>query len=182
MSVSDTSQVNIIQGAFNAYTLRFTSNTSSGCYRWNQVTWFNGGAGFYEVNGIEFTDVPDVNNTYTLGASGHRWIDIWCSAGLNSTSHSDYKRDITPIEDIAVPRGITFKWKDTEGTDKDRTYMGFLADDLPTNAFAFKTDGSIDNTGIYQNAVIGILCAAVKKLEDDVNTLTKEVNALVGAQ
>ena len=107
----------------------------------------------------------------TIGDSTHRFIEVWASNGIINLSHSDYKLEIEPIKYTEVPRGVIFRWKD----NPDRPYAGFLADNLPKEAFAWKEDGEIDKKAVEHTAVIGILCDATRKLQKQVDDLEARI-------
>lgn len=116
------------------------------------------------VDGSNFTVRP-ADNSWWLGTASNRWGFVYAAGGVYVTSSSQYKRDIEPISYTEVPPGIRYRWKDKEGQPDDRAYLGFEADSLPDEAFGLDADGKPDRRAVSTNAVIGILCDAVRKLQ-----------------
>lgn len=178
-------QILLATPAFPAASLNLTTNTGLGIWL-NSSTpiWTKGGGEIFMPDnslGIQLNAgnpvFPSTDNSVRLGQSGTRWLHLVMKVGSLNTSHSDFKTDIQPIQYTEVPRGIQFRWK----ANPDRVYWGFEADHLPKEAFAYLENGEIDKTGIYTNAVIGILCDATRKLQNDVADLIKQCDKLVGA-
>jgi hypothetical protein len=140
------------------------------------TTTFSSSLGEINVNSL----TPNGDNTYKCGKSGVRWSEVWAANGTIQTSHSKFKRDIKEISNVIVPKGITYRWKDTAGKGpiKDKIHIGFLADDLPKDAFALDEKGKIDLAGVETNAVIGVLCSAVRDLQKENKSLKLRLDAL----
>lgn len=131
------------------------------------------GTGYYQFASTAFT-VTD--NAINLGGLSNRWKEVFSVNGTINTSHSSFKTDIKAIGNIPVPQGVYFRWKDKVGTSEDKVVMGFLADDLPKEAFSSDEKGEVDLRGVHLNAVVGILCSAVRSLQGDVKELRARVN------
>lgn len=105
----------------------------------------------------------------SLGTSAHRWSAVWAQNGTIQTSDSSTKRNIVDLDTttLTVPKGVTYT-----RPNSTQVYMGFLADGLPDAAYAvIGTTGTIDRTNIYTSSVIGILCAKVRQLDNDLRIL-----------
>lgn len=123
---------------------------------------------------------PINDNSLSFGNSSAFWKTCWSQNTTIQTSHSDYKREIQDIPlTVDIPRGISFYWNDE--TIDTRKQLGFLADDLPREAFVWNEDGTINKKGVYDSSVIGILCAHVRDLQARVISLKQELATLQGA-
>jgi hypothetical protein len=150
----------------------FVNDTITGFRRSsaNEITVCNNGVDTFYFTTGNFS--PWADNTKTCGATGYRWSAIWAGNGVIQTSHSDFKSDIVTItDDIEVPEGIVFNWKDRAGKSNDRRFYGFLADNLPKEAFEWDDAGNILKDGVHESAVVGILCHAVRKLQAELAAL-----------
>jgi len=109
---------------------------------------------------------PSADNTYSLGVSGGRWTAVWAANGTIQTSHSSTKQNIVDIDPLKVeiPRGVEY---DRDG----RRYIGYLNDSIPDAGRPFDAHGNICAKDNYEQSVIGILCAHVKKLESEIAEL-----------
>ena len=127
---------------------------------------------------ISTTIFPTTDNSISCGKTGNRWSEVWAANGTIQTSHSDFKYDIVEIKDPIIPKGVYYRWKDKKGTDNDRTWIGFIADPLPKEAFAWQENGEIDKTGIKLDSVVGELCAGYWKHEQRIEDLKKQIAEL----
>jgi hypothetical protein len=82
----------------------------------------NGSAAFWvggTVNGSQKL-TPFTDNTYSLGDSTKRWLDVWAVDGTINTSDRTIKRDIgnTPLglRFINRLRPVAYRWKETADT------------------------------------------------------------------
>lgn len=117
---------------------------------------------------------PNADNTYTLGTGSARWSEVFAAIGTINTSHSTTKYDIQDLEELEVPRAVRYKVKDDVSHKKGKEYIGYLNDTLPDAARPWNEDGSLVKTANYENAVVGILCNAVRKLQDEIKTLKEK--------
>jgi hypothetical protein len=157
--------------------LSFASDTDTGIFRVaeNRMAVSLGGVSSFEFgtsNTSMLNLIPNSDNTYSLGANGSRWSAVWAANGTIQTSCSTTKINIESIseEQIKIPEAITFN-RPTDTHNKPQ--LGFLADDLPEECFAVDEDGNRSTTDVYTSSVIGILCAAVKKLTSRIEALEK---------
>lgn len=125
--------------------------------------------------------IPNADNTQLCGKTGARWSAVWSATATIQTSHSDFKYAIRDISEVRVPRGVFYRWKDRQGRKDDVTVMGWLADDLPAEAFEKNEDGTINKTGVHTNAVLGELCAGWHNHERRIAELEKELARLRAA-
>ena len=114
--------------------------------------------------------IPAVDNAVSLGANGQRWTAVHAVNGTIQTSHSSTKQNILDIDPLAVeiPRGVEF---DRDG----RRFLGYLNDVIPNTGRPFNENGEVCLTDNYEQSVIGILCAHVRKLENDLSALKAEI-------
>lgn len=105
--------------------------------------------------------IPNTDNTYSVGQSGSRWSAVWAANGTIQTSHSSTKENIVEVDPLSVevPQGVFY---DRDG----RRWLGYLNDSLPSEGRPVE-----DNLANYEQAVIGVLCAHVRKLEQEVAAL-----------
>jgi hypothetical protein len=127
---------------------------------------------FY-ISGVEVLDinsagnfVPQVDNTRKLGQSGLRFSEVWAANGTIQTSHSSTKENIQELDwrELEVPAGVTY---DRDG----RKWLGYLNDSLPVEARPLDQDGNVSTKENYEQSVIGVLCAVVKGLKEEVAAL-----------
>lgn len=113
---------------------------------------------------------PFTDNTFSCGASGVRWTAVWAANGTIQTSHSSTKEVLSLIsEDTPIPDGILFK-----RPGSDRIHVGFLADDLPKEAFYE------DGVSVETSAPIGVLCVKLKQAFREIDALKEEIKKLKG--
>lgn len=160
----------------------WTSDSDTGMYRngANSIAFTAGGTRIMSIvpvgsGGVVMTNaapinsnniLPNADNTNPIGTAGLRYSEIFAAIGTINTSHSTTKYDIEALEDVEVPEGVTFKRKDDKGDRVGRTYVGYLNDSLPDEARPI--GGPTQN---YENAVTGILCNAVRKLQNEIKEL-----------
>lgn len=82
-------------------------------------------------NSYTYSVYPNANNSYYLGNSMWRWIDIWCMDSTLNGSDLRLKKDILPIEKgiefILSLNPIQYKWNWKEN---GRNHYGFLAQEI----------------------------------------------------
>lgn len=108
---------------------------------------------------------PAADGVIGLGKTGARYTDVWAVDGSIETSVASSKKDIEfiEIEETEIPSAVCFGRPDYNHSAKR---IGFLADDLPEECFAIIDDqGTRSKTAVYTSAVVGLLCAAVKKID-----------------
>jgi hypothetical protein len=150
----------------------FDNDPDTGMYRvgTNSLGFAAGGVikASYSANGWTWYDrlVPNADNSYAIGNSVERWTAIFAVNGTIQTSHSSTKQNIVDIDPalIEVPRGVEF---DRDG----RRFLGYLNDSVPDTGRPFDDNGQICKRDNYEQAVIGILCAKVRYLEEKLNQL-----------
>lgn len=165
-----------LDGSAGAPTYTFTSDPDTGMYRAASnnvvlaiggvigVDVFAAGVGLYAAGnpiGVATATAfrPGADNTVSCGAASFKWTEVFATNGTINTSHSSTKSNIRDLEDLALPRGVRFE---RDG----REYIGYLNDNLPTEARPQN-----DATSNYESAVVGILCAKVRKLEQMIEIL-----------
>lgn len=149
----------------------FGSNTDCGMYLVGSDINFsvNNSLSFsIQANYIQHSrdTIPTTDGTLTLGKTGNRWSAVWAANGTIQTSHSSTKANIVDIdpEQIELPRGVFY---DRDG----RRWLGYLNDSLPDEGRPVE-----DKTANYEQAMIGVLCAHVRKLEQRISELeSKEI-------
>ena len=66
--------------------------------------------------------IPENDNTFSLGSSGNRWVDVWAVDGTINTSDARLKRDIADaplgLEFVKALRPRVYRWRDTADTQK----------------------------------------------------------------
>ena len=117
------------------------------------------------VNRTMVTFQPATDNAFTLGGASSRWTTVYATNGTINTSHSSTKSNIVEIDptQVALPEGVFY---DRDG----RRYVGYINDSLPIEARPIE-NGKIEETMNYEHSVIGVLCAHVKKLTEEVAAL-----------
>jgi len=88
----------------------------------------SGSAPIYFGNGI----YANSDNSYTCGASGHRWSAVWAANGTIQTSAQSQKNNV-----IDSPLGLDFInklqpkcWKWNNGPEQTKTHHGFVYEDV----------------------------------------------------
>lgn len=121
--------------------------------------------------GLDGSITPNVDNTYSCGGNGTRWTSVWAVNGTIQTSHSSTKTNIQELDwqSLEVPAGVMY---DRDG----RRWLGYLNDSLPDEARPIE-NGQILETQNYEQAVIGVLCAVVKGLKEEVKALKAKLGA-----
>ena len=143
----------------------FVGGTQSGLYRSASDTIGFSSVGtavwLYDGSGI----LPASDNAISCGRDGKRFTAVWAVDGTIETSHSTTKTDIVALpEDVDVPMGCFYK-----RAGSNRVHVGFLADNLPKEAFYG------DGVSIATNAPIGVLCTVVRSLKKRVESLEQEI-------
>jgi hypothetical protein len=144
----------------------FTNDTNTGMFRQGAdvIGWACNGAQHLALTTGQLSP-GGTDGTMNLGSGSARWNTVFATNSTINTSHSSTKENITDIDpaSVEIPRGILF---DRGG----RRFMGYLNDNLPSVCRPIE-DGHILETMNYENAVVGILCAHVRKLEDELADL-----------
>jgi hypothetical protein len=172
---------------------RFSSNAVNAEYRLvgqetNGRTWrlFSDGTSFnfadatagqnlavFATDAVTFTRrlLPSPAGVLDLGIVGLQWNHVTANQFV-TISQSTLKHDIAEIKDLdylsSVPAPIYYK---LNKAPDNRTYLGFMGDQLPDLA---KAEGG----GVYLNAVIGILCGAVRELQSTVQEQQNQIEEL----
>jgi hypothetical protein len=112
---------------------------------------------------------PTTDNAVACGDSTHRWTAVFAVNGTIQTSHSSTKEILGYIsEDTEIPDGIMFK-----RPGSDRIHVGFLADNLPQEAFYE------DGVSVETSAPIGVLCVKLKQAFKEIENLKQQVQLLL---
>lgn len=174
-------------GTVSAPGLAFSSETGTGMY-YNSA---NGGTISIARNGVRqvnifdttissgialfgnWTAFTDANVDFGQNSSGPVQV-VFSVNGTVQTSHSDFKEDIQELTYKTVPPGVQFRYKDSP----EKPHMGWLADDMPKEAYEWDKDGNIIKSSVSTSAVIGILCTAVRDLQQRVVDLKQELQIL----
>ena len=170
--------------------LAFISDTNTGIYRTgadqlglavnganrlnittSEVSLGNGGGNFIQADYSTPQMLPRPDNTWDLGNGTFRWAEVFAAIGSINTSHSTTKYDIKDLEDLEVPKAVRFKRKDDTAHREGREYIGYLNDSLPDTARPKDKNGEVYGTQNYDQAVVGILCNAVRKLQAEIKEL-----------
>lgn len=180
----------ITDGTVSAPGLAFSSETGTGIYYNSnnsgsisiarngvqQVNIFDNTAGGSGINlfgnWIPFTDA---NVDFGQNSSGPVQV-VFSVNGTVQTSHSDFKTDIQELTYMTVPPGVQFRYKDSP----EKPHIGWLADDMPKEAYEWDKDGNIIKSSVSTSAVIGILCTSVRNLQKRVVELKQELQTLKG--
>lgn len=171
-------QLLLNSGSVGTPALAWTSQTTRGIYLGNGLSHAMAGVttGDFPGSGVAMrtnTVFGSQSNPFSnIGTASLRFIECWASSGIINTSHSDFKMDIQPLTYTEVPRGVQYRWKD----NPDRPYIGFLADSLPKEAFAWDENGNPQHKAVENIAVIGILCDAIGKLQTQVVDLESRIS------
>lgn len=151
-------------GTAGAPALSFFNDTDTGIFRSgsNDMRIAVNSAALVTFNSLGLTLMsgdlrPETDNTQKCGISGKRWSEVWAANGTIQTSHSSTKENIVELDPLTVevPQGVYF---DRDG----RRWLGYLNDVLPQEGRPVE-----DPLSNYEQAVIGVLCAHVRKLEQD---------------
>ena len=102
--------------------------------------------GVYASGGV----IPRADNTYNLGFSSARWVDVWAVDGTINTSDMTDKKDIKKLENSSVAfikalKPVKFKWKKGK-----REHLGFLAQEVKQ-----AMDATIGDAGIFVDPSVG---------------------------
>ncbi len=154
-----------VDGSAVAPAVAWIANTNIGLFRSATDTLgVVGGACYFLVSGTARAVYPSGDNGDSLGKSGNRWSAVWAANGTIQTSHSSTKTNIQSVKysDVVIPEPIYFT---RPGEDVSRKQLGFAADTLPSECFAFNQDGTRSDKDVYLSSVVGMLCAKIKELD-----------------
>lgn len=171
IQINTSQRVLFTDGAVGTPSMSFINDTDNGSYRIGADNWALsvGGAETLQFQtGLTVVSKrlqPAADNTLDFGTAARRWSVVYAATGTINTSHSSTKANIVDIdpEEFEVPQGVFF---DRDG----RRHMGYLNDCLPDVARPMD-EGKLVKTMNYENAVIGVLCAAVRKLQKELKEL-----------
>jgi len=152
-------------GSVGTPAFTFKNDPDTGFYRdtSDNIKMALGGVGEYIFGQTGF--VPFTDNTNSCGGGSNRWTAVYAVNGTIQTSHSSTKENIVEVSaSIPLPKAVEF---DRDG----RRYLGYLNDDVPVTGRPILENGEVDTKSNYEQAVIGILCAHIKNLEDRVAVL-----------
>lgn len=93
-----------------------------------------------------------VDNTYSFGASGARWKDIWAGNAVIQTSDLNKKTDIAPSQlGLSFINSLTPKqFKFIDGTS-GRLHYGFIAQEVETLIAGLLPNGTQDFAGLVKD-------------------------------
>lgn len=132
-SLINVNEVKTHDGSATDPSYTFTSDGGLGMYKWA-----DGVLGF--ATKLQFTDEalfamtgavfrPDLNGVTSLGGSGFRWADVWCSDSTLNGSDAELKDDIVESElglgFLDKLRPVSYRWK-----GKVRPHYGLIAQDV----------------------------------------------------
>ncbi|HTX88112.1 MAG TPA: tail fiber domain-containing protein [Bacteroidales bacterium] len=130
------------------------------------------------------TITPGEDNTGTLGTSGYRWQEIFCTNGVINTSDRRLKTNILSLDkglDVIMKlKPVSFEWK----KDQDKTHFGLIAQDvdvvIPHATYSVVNEGTDpDKTmGINYNEIVPVLIKAVQELKRENDALKAEIGLL----
>jgi hypothetical protein len=131
------------------------------------ATVFVNGSEAYDLS-TDFFPVPD--NTHKCGKTGQRFTEVWATNGTIQTSISETKSEIIewPSDKIKIPKAAKYK---RPGQKHDSHQLGFIADNLPEEAFAADDQGNRSHQDIYTSSVIAMLCGAARNDYDRLGKL-----------
>ena len=120
------------------------SNSGQPTINMDRALYIDGG--LYTSGGL----VPRADNTYNIGFSSARWVDVWAVDGTINTSDMSDKKDIKKLENSSVAfikalKPIKFKWKKGK-----REHLGFLAQEVKQ-----AMDATIGDAGIFVDPSVG---------------------------
>jgi hypothetical protein len=173
-------------GSVGAPALAMTGATNTGWFFSNGMAYTHGGVlhSFYPGGGVACRIGVNVGSLggndglVDFNLSSVRWTSIWSVNGTVQTSCSEFKNDIQPLSaDLSLPPGVYYRWKPNEGTKDDHRYVGFIADDLPADAFEKLPDGTTNTRDVRVSAVVGILCSKVRSMREKVALLEARITA-----
>lgn len=159
----------ILDGSASVPGLTFINDPDTGIFRpsSNTLDVTLGGVGCTRFSTTQV--IPYTDNGFGLGANGSRWTAVWAANGTIQTSHSSTKEVLGEIAgDAEIPQGIYFKRPGSE-----RIHVGFLADNLPQEAFYE------DGISVETASPIGVLCANVRRLDRENKELKQMVQDLI---
>ncbi|MBK8623347.1 MAG: tail fiber domain-containing protein [Saprospiraceae bacterium] len=151
----------------------------------NNGTWKMLIGGFNETF-LKTDFLPDATNSYKLGNTNRRWLEVWSQNGLLTTSDSRLKKDITPLSGslnkVLQMNPVSYKWKKGD----DDTHLGFLAQEMESilpdvvkkpqvekrNAETEKLLGNADSAyGVNYSEIIPVLVKAIQEQQAVINAL-----------
>lgn len=163
---SGTAYLYVDDGSSASPGVRFNLDTDTGMFRQgaNVIGWSCAGTQHLALTTGQLSPGA-TDGTMNIGSGSARWNTVFATNSTINTSHSSTKENIAAIDPshVAIPDGVFF---DRGG----RRYMGYLNDSLPNEARPIE-NGVMLGTMNYENAVVGILCAHVRKLEAELAEL-----------
>jgi hypothetical protein len=153
----------------------------------------NGGQVFFRANGdtkltlqtdgdlVSQRIYPETDNSYNLGGSGHRWVNIYATNGTIQTSDIRFKTNIKDLNyglsDLMELRSVRYNWKkDSTGQEK----IGFIAQELEQiipEVVNIGTD-SLQTRGVNYAELIPVLVNAIQEQQAIIENLESEVAVL----
>ena len=130
----------------------YAFGTDSGASNFTNLLSGSGGV-FHNVSGVSVTQTistafrPATNDTFSLGAAGVRWTEVFATNGTINTSDANEKTDIVGISEAEHRVALhlksmikRFKFKDAVAKkgDKARYHFGVIAQEV---AKAFESEG-----------------------------------------
>lgn len=160
----------------------------------NGQTRMNSAAGQYVAIGVGGNPIfivgaegpiPNIDNTYDLGAAAYRWDDIYATNGTIQTSDERQKTAIANsdlgLDFIRALRPVRYVWRSTEEKTYSRPHYGLVAQEVQS---AMKTLGIADFAGFIHSKTeesdayglrytefIAPIIAAIQELATEVTAL-----------
>lgn len=182
----------LLNGANNAYLYSFGEDFVIGNASTSKsMIFFTGGdapsnekfrinsSGFVMTAGVASNILPAATNTYNLGSATYRWSTIYSNNALN-TSDARLKKNISKLNyglyEVMNMRPVSYYWKDN--SEKARK-IGFLAQEL-RNVIpeVVVGDETKENLAVNYIELIPVLVKAIQEQQQQIETLSKEVNHL----
>lgn len=151
----------------------------------NAVYLATNGVARYFASGSSFS--PQADNTYQLGWSNVRWIQVNSTNGTIQTSDSSLKNAV-PLEyglkEMVKINTIKFKWKSQQELPDDKPeknfeYYGFCADELASlfPELVYNEDTSAPVQMNYSE-ILPVVVNAVKELKSENDQLSSQIQDL----
>jgi hypothetical protein len=125
---------------------------------------------------------PALDNTYSLGASGATWSEVWAASGAIQTSDARLKTAIKPLlyntHLLAQLKAVQYHWKQYATGNRK---IGFIAQEVKNSLpEAVTGNAKKEYLGIDYSSFIPVLINLLQQQQARIATLQQELNKITG--
>lgn len=128
--------------------------------------------------------IPRTDDTYSLGASGAKWTEVWATNGTIQTSDLRLKKDVTDLgyglDELLALRPVSFRWK----TGAEERRLGFVAQEAAelVPEVIERGDDSEGLLGMRYAELVPLLVKAIQDQQAEIRRLAGRVADLETGQ